>query len=163
MVSNVFKEAAYAQETEEVIIALLTITSENLTQPIRVASDPYEVLPIAGVRGVVSRGEEFIFLPFEIEMPRDDKTGIVSAKLVIENVSRDIVKVLRETRTAVDLKIEVVLSNDVDLVEETFDELRLYDVNYNALTIEGRLGMDYFEREPVPYGRFTPANFPGMF
>jgi hypothetical protein len=54
--SQTFRQAAYAQETEQVPIALLTFTSPELVAPVYVASDPYDLLPEANVKGVVSGG-----------------------------------------------------------------------------------------------------------
>ncbi len=161
--SATFRSAAYAQETGEVFIALLTFSSPELTEPIYVASDPYELLTIAQVRGVESNGQEFIFLPFDITLPRDDKTGTVSAKLRIENLDRQIIGHLRSIRAAVSIKIQIVLSNDVDLVEMEFDNFRLSNVTYDSMQIEGDLTLNYWGLEPFPSGRFTPSGFPGLF
>lgn len=163
MTSQTFKQAAYAQQTDKVIIALLTFTSPELTEPIYVASDSFELLPAAGVRGVVSNGNEFIYMPFDIILPRDDKSGTVSAKLRIENIDRQIVGHVRTIRQAVQVKIQVVLSNDVDEIELEYDNFRLSNVTYDAMMVQGDLTLDYWGLEPCPSGRFTPSGFPGLF
>ena len=89
--SNAAKSAVYNQETDEVFIVLLTIDHTSFTAPIRVASDPYEVLPIAGLRGVESRGEEYLYLPFTVELPHQDDSGVARARISVDNVSREIV------------------------------------------------------------------------
>lgn len=163
MTSQTFKQAAYAQETDQVFIALLTISSDELPEPIYVASDSFELLPIANVRGVVSNGQEFIYLPFDISLPRDDKTGTVSAKLRIENIDRQIIGHVRSISKPVTIKMQVVLSGDVDFIEMEFDNFQLTNVGYDGMIIEGDLTLDYWGLEPFPSGRFTPSGFPGLF
>lgn len=162
-VSDEFKKAVYAQESSEVFIALLTFTSPELPEPIYVASDPYQDLPIGGVKGVVSNGQEFVFLPFDITLPRDDKTGTVSAQLKIENSDRQIIGTIRSIKKAVTVKIQCVLIRDVNLIELQFDNFQLTNVTYDSMYITGDLSLDYWGLEPFPSGRFTKAGFPGMF
>lgn len=163
MTSTTFKQAAYAAETEKVIIALLTFTSDELAAPIYVASDAFQTLPVANVDGVVSNGVEFVYIPFEIYLPRDDKTGTVSARLRVENVSRQIVGHLRSVTRPVSVKIQVVLSDDVDRIEMEYDNFQLTNVTYNSMSVEGDITLDYWGLEPFPSGRFTPSGFTGLF
>lgn len=163
MTSDDFKVEAYKQETDRVFITLLTFSSSELTEDIRIASDPFELLPEANVLGVVSNGLEYIFTPFDPRLPQDDKTGRVTAKLSIENVSQTIVGHLRSVRKPVNLKIEVVLSSDPDYVETEYDGFVLSNVEYDVFSIEGTLSMDYWELEPFPSGRFNPSNARGLF
>jgi len=161
--STTFKQAAFASETEKVVIALLTFSSDELVTPIYVASDAYELLPEANVKGVLSNEIEYVYLPFDIYLPRDDKTGTVSAKLRIENIDRQIIGTLRSITKPVSIKIQIVLSDDVDRIEVEYDNFKLSNVTYNAMYIEGDITLDYWGLEPFPSGRFTPSGFPGIF
>lgn len=162
-VSNNFKQTVYAQETDNVFIVLLTFTSDELSEPIYISNDPYELLPTANVRGVVSNGIEYIHIPFDIKLPKDDRTGVVTSKLVIDNVSRSLIQTVRSISEAVNVKIQVVLSNNVDYVEIKYDHFKLTDVEYNVMEVSGNISQDYWGLEPFPSGRFTPSNFPGLF
>lgn len=161
--SNTAKAAIYAQNTDECFITLVTIDHDNFTAPVRVASDPFEVLPDAGVRGVVSRGEEYIFLPFTIELPAQDDTGVARARISVDNISREIVAAVRSATSALSITIEVVLASDVDTPELTVSDFRLDRVTYDALTVSGDISVEYFDLEPFPARRFTPSDFPGLF
>lgn len=165
MTSSTFKQAAYAQETDEVVIALVTLYSDELTQPIRVCSDPYEKLIGLGddIYGLVSNGDTYLFLPFDIWLPRDDKTGVVSAKFSIDNVDRNIVATARSVTKPVSVKIQCVLSDDVDRVEIEFDNFKLSNITYDVMQLTGDLTLDYWGLEPFPSGRFVPSDFPGLF
>lgn len=155
--------ALYAQETSEAFIVLLTIDHPTFTQPMRVSSDPTELLPDAGVRGTISRGDEFMFLPFNIELPQEDDTGAYRASLSVDNVSREIVAAVRRANSALSVKIEIVLSSTPNTVEVSVPDFRLEKVNYDAMTVSGELSIEYYELEPFPSRRFTPSDYPGLF
>lgn len=163
MTSTDFNQQVFAQETESVFIVLLTFSSDELEEDIRIASDPYEMLPDANVYGVESNGLEYIFIPFEISLPRDDSTGTVSASLRVDNVEREIIAQARSVRVPLDIKIQCVLSDDVDVVEIEYDFFKLSNVQYDIMSITGELTLDYWGLEPFPSGRFIPSMFPGLF
>lgn len=156
-------EAANAQSTSEAWIVLVTLSNANLTDDIRVASDPKQLLPVAGVRGVISRGQEFIYLPFNINLPTQDDTGTSRARLSIDNISREIVQAVETARGEINCLVEVVLASDTDAVEIAQPNFQLESVSYDALVVEGDLAVKTLISEPVPWGRFTPSYFPGLF
>lgn len=162
-VSNTFKKAVFDQQTSEAFILLLTIDHPSFTQPIRVCSDPYEDLPDAGVRGVVSQGDEYLYLPFSISLPVQDIAGVARASLSVDNISREIVAAVRRANSALSIKIEIVLASDVNAPEVTINDFRLERVSYDAYTVSGDLTMAYYDLEPFPSRRFTPSDFVGMF
>lgn len=161
--SNAAKMAMYAQQTSEVFIILVTLEHPDFTQPIRVASDSFELLPDAGVRGVVSRGVEYVYLPFTIELPQEDESGVFRATVSIDNISREVVQYVRQASSALKVSIEIVLSSSVDNVEISVPDFELQSVSYDSFTVSGDLSMEYYELEPFPARRFTPSDFPGIF
>jgi len=165
MVSSAFKEAAYAQQTDEVFVTLVTLDSDELEEPIRICDDPFAPLIGLGedIYGIESNGETFIFMPFEIWLPRDDKTGTVSAKLSIQNIDRRIVETARSVTQPVNVKMQCVLASDPDTIEIEFDNFQLSNVKYDVMSVEGDLTLNYWGLEPFPSWNFTPSNFPGLF
>lgn len=165
MISDNLRQAAYAQETDIAIIVLLTLSTPDLPDTIRVCNVPVEKFTDLGenVYGVTSNNQRYIFLPFDITLPQDDKTGAVSAKLTIDNVNRQIVQYARQTRKALNVGIQVILSNNLDYVELEYNDFKLTNVSYNGFSVEGDLSVDYLGLEPFPAGRFTPSGFPGLF
>ena len=162
-VSTAFKRAVNGQETSEAFILLVTISHSAFTDDMRIASDPFELLPNAGVNGVISRGLEYIYLPFSINLPQQDDTGIARAQLQIDNVDRRIINAVRSANSPLSITLEVVLSSDVDTPEISIEDFRLERVEYDSLVVSGDISVEYFELEPFPAGRFTPSDFPGMF
>jgi hypothetical protein len=161
--SEDFRKAINSQSTGEVVIVLLTITHPNFSEDIRVCSDPYETLPIAGVKGVVSQGLEYVYLPFSIQLPTQDDTNTPRASLSIDNIDRRIVAAARQASSKLSVKIEIVLSSDVDNPEISVDNFKLQNVTFDAFAVNGELSMDYYDLEPFPYARLTPTYFPGAF
>ena len=161
--SNAAKAAIYAQSTDECFIILITINHSSFSEPVRVASDPLELLPIAGVRGVISNGDEYLYLPFVIELPAQDDTGVAKARLSVDNISREIVSAVRNADSALSIDIDIVLASDPDTVEASISDFRLERVTYDAFTVSGDISVEYFDLEPFPARRFTPSDFPGLF
>lgn len=165
MISDNFRQAAYGQETDVAVIVLLTLSTPDLPDTIRVCSCPVEKFADLGenVYGVTSNSQRYLFLPFDITLPQDDKTGAVTATLTIDNVNRQIVQYARQTRKPITVKIQVVLSNALDYVELEYDGFKLTNVSYDGFKVSGDLSIDYLGLEPFPCGRFTPSGFPGLF
>ncbi len=160
------KRSAFAQETSEVWIVLLTFSHPSWTDDARIASDPFELLPNEGVKGVVSNGLEYIFAPFSISLPTQDDTGVARAQIEVENVSRRLMQLIRQARAeggTLSISMQIVLSSDVDTPELSVENYRLEKVNYDSLTVSGEIGMEYFDLEPFPYQKFGPSNFPAIF
>lgn len=161
--SNAAKHAIFSQQTSEAFIILVTISHSNFTDDIRVASDPFEILPSANVRGVVSRGTEFVYFPFSINLPNSDDTGIARAMVSFDNIDRSMINAIRTADSSLSIKIEMILASDVDNVEFVIEGFKLDRVTYDSLTISGEISMEYYDLEPFPSKRFTPADFPGLF
>lgn len=161
--SNAAKLAIYANETGEAFIILCTITHPNFEEDIRISSDPYELLPDAGLRGVISGGLEYIFAPFTINLPSQDDTGVSRAAISIDNIDRRIVKAARQANSALSFSVEVVLSSNVNLPQISIQDYRLERVVYDAFTVSGEISVEYYDLEPFPQGTFNPSNFPGIF
>ena len=157
------REASNAQQTNEAFVVLVTINHSTFDAPVRVCSDPHELLPDAGVRGIISRGNEYIFMPFEVELPQQDDSGVARAKITMDNISREIVAAVRQATSALSITLEVVLASSPDTLEVSVADFRLERVTYDALTISGEISVEYFDLEPYPSRRFTPADFPGIF
>ena len=163
MTTNAFNREAFAQETTVAVVSLLELGDPD--DPVRICDVPCEKFPDMGeeVWGITSNGERFIYMPIEVNFPRDDKTGTVSCVLRIQNVDRTIVQYVRQNLKPVPVRIAAVLSNAPNVLEADYDDFQLCHVTYDGFQIEGDLSLDYFGNEPFPSGRFTPSGFPGLF
>ncbi len=148
------RQAIFAADSGEAFVILLTFTHASLAEPIRVSSDAVDT---------VSRGHIYVAYPFELTLPDDDESRAPRARLIIDNVDRQIVAVLRELTTSPVLTLEVVRASEPDVVEAVFHDFRLRNVRYDSHVIEADLTIEDFTAEPYPAGSFCPSLFPGIF
>ena len=147
-------QALFAAESTDVFIILLTFMHADLAEPIRVGSNSADT---------VSRGQVFIAYPFDLTLPDDDEGRAPRARLVIDNVDRQIVATLRNLATSPILTLEIVRAAEPDIVEAVFHDFRLRNVRYDSHVIEADLTIEDFTAEPYPAGSFCPSVFPGIF
>lgn len=164
--STEFLRGAYAQETEICPVFLVTISHEDLSQPILISSDPTQRLSETAssvVYGTVSRGEQYVFFPFTLTLPSDEDDGPQNMSVEWDNVDRVITETLRGIEGPPIIKTEIILADAPDLVEATWPDFLLTQVTYDSSTIKGTLSNETLVREPFPALCFTPSYFPGVF
>ncbi len=106
----------------------------------------------------------FVGLPFQIQLPSDEAGSPPSARLEIDNTSREITSAIRAaTGTAPAVQIDVVRLLDQDALELTFPSLNLRNVRATVAKITGDLFSEDLMIATYPNDRFTPGYFPGLF
>jgi hypothetical protein len=158
-----FREALFAENSGEVVIFLLTITHDELEDPILLTTDPTErksETPL--VYRTMSRGEEYLYAGVDITLPDDQDKAPPASKLTIANVTRDLIPLARSVSTPPQVKIEAVLASALDDVEMTWPALDMSNLTYDASFLQFDLTMDALVTEPYPSGTFSPAAFPGL-
>ena len=151
--SQDFLRSAFAQETEEVWLALLTISHADLSEDIRVVNNKLNITS----RGLMFTGFAFDFVP-----PFQSSERQPRAELVIDGVSTEIAQHIRSISSAPGAKFEFIRAADPDTVEQTFDGFLLRDVRWDVESVTGTLSLEDIAREPYPAGIFSPASFPGL-
>lgn len=162
--SLTMRMAANAQETGEVIIALVTVTHPSLDAPIRLSSDPTQILSVDDLTyGTVSRGDTYLFLPLKVTLPEESDDAEPGIQLVIDNVSREVVPVVRSITSPAQVTVELVLASDPDNVEVIWPDFDIVTVDYNASDVTIDLKINALTTEPYPSGRYRPGAFGGLF
>lgn len=159
-----FRSAAFSNETDEVVICLLTITHEEMAEPLRLSSDPTQRIsenPLA--YATVSRGETFVFLPFEFTLPADQDDVPPRVALNLANADRALIGLLRTISSPLQIKVEVVLASSPDEVEVDLPIMQLSEIDYDAQGVRANLVIDGMQTEPFPSGQFDRGRFPGLF
>lgn len=135
-------------------LTLLTfwLPSDPALDPIRVCNDN---LPF------VSRGQTFLPVPFDIQLPADNGEQLPTVKIQISNVS-EIIEAIRGYPEAPRVKLEIVMNITPDTVERAIDFLRLNTVSYDAIQITGDLTVEDVLHSGFPRERYTAVNFPGL-
>ena len=115
------------------------------------------------VYGVISRSNNFIFLPVEISLPTEEDNSAPKCSLVIHDVTRYLTPVIRDIQSPPRVLIELVLTSTPDVVEASFSGFYISNITYNADSVTCELAMTDFAVEPFPCFTFTPQFFPGIF
>jgi hypothetical protein len=162
--------AVFSPDSDADLILLLTIYNpEDPDQVVLRIADGYtqriSSLETADdvVYGVRSRQEDFIFLPMEISLPSEDEAQAPKCSIVLNDVSRYAIPIVRTIKGPPKVLLELVLSTTPDTVETSFSGFYINSFTYNAESVSADLAMIDYEREPFPQHTFSPAYFPGMF
>ena len=115
------------------------------------------------VYGVTSRSQDFIFLPMEISLPTEEEAQAPRCSIILRDVTRYVIPIVRTIVGPPSVKMELVLSKTPDTVEASFTGFYISNFSYTADSVTADLSMIDYEREPFPMHSFTPAYFPGMF
>lgn len=156
------RRAMFAQESDSVWCLLVTLSHPALAKPIRVVND---IVPADenGDMYVMSRGEKFVCYPFEVDLPADDGESVSQVSISIDNVDREIVDNLRAIKTPPTVALEVGLAESPDVIEAGPYTMSLVSAEYDALAITGELAFEPILSASAVSGRYTPAEYPGLF
>jgi hypothetical protein len=160
--------AVFSPEADSDLLFLLTVYSPDNPEVVvsricdgftkRISETANEV-----VYGVTSRGQDFTFLPMEISLPTEEEAQAPRCSIVMKDVTKYIIPIVRTIVGPPKVKMELVLSKTPDTVEASFTGFYISSFSYNADSVTADLSMIDYEREPFPMHSFTPAYFPGMF
>jgi hypothetical protein len=161
-----FLEDMHAAETSTVLILLLTLTHPDWAEPVRLSTDPTGRLSATTtdvLYGTISNGISYFFLPLKITLPSQTEEGPLKMRVVLDNVSRDLIAQLRSLSSPPSVDVELVATAQPNVVLASWPQFLLVNVQYDALTISGDLVLEMLVHEPFPAGTFTPSEFAGLF
>lgn len=154
--------AMYAEHSEEIEIALVTITHPSLDAPVRVSSDPTERLSVDPLRyGTKSRGAEYDFVLMSAIVPDDRKGTPPRVALIFENVGFDVVTVAQSFTNPATAAMELVLASAPDTVIQAYRGLRIVRCAFDDVTATFDLSREPFVSEPI-CARQTKNFFAGL-
>lgn len=113
--------------------------------------------------GVVSRSENYMYLPMQITLPDESDGRAPRATITFYNITGYLTPLIRTVNEPIPLKLEIVLASNPDIVEVSFSELYLMSATYNKEQISAEISVAGVDREPFPQHNFTPLYFPGLF
>ena len=152
--TQTIRQALFAQNTNVVVLLLVTIENEALEAPIRLTSNAVNT---------ISRGNTFVRFPFDLTLPDDVEDRAPRAKLVVDNVSREIIGLVRTLPTQPRVTIEVIDAAAPDAVAETYGPFLFQNAEWDAMNVSGDLMIDDRSNEPFPEGTYNPVDFPALF
>jgi hypothetical protein len=145
--------ALFAQETGDGLLVLLTLSSPEMTAPLRL---------VANGADVTSRGHLFNAYPFDLVLPDDVEDTPPRAQVRFDNVSRELIPWIRGLQNAPTALIELVKISAPDVVEVSIANLiataPTYDVNQITVTLAVRDDTQH----PCTKDLFSPSLFGGL-
>lgn len=153
--SSAAVRALLSRETAETVILLLTIEHDDLPAPLRFARNTYG-------DDIVSNGDTFIGVPFELNWPSDnDETP--TAQLETFNVDRAIGQALEDLVDPPVCTLQIVLASSPNTIEREALQFEMRNVRWDALALTCDLTQIQITSEPWPKYRVTPKYFPALF
>ena len=152
MISDALREDAWANDGPLPLV-LLVIDHPSLPEPIRLVNNK---------ENIQSNGEDYIGFPFTIVLPDSKDSAPPTAKIMIDNVSREIGQAIRLIATPPTVTIRVVRQETPDILEAEFSGMYLTNVTYDAMSVDADLQFEDLMREPYPYITFSPSMFRGI-
>lgn len=156
--------AINAHESDDPFVALLTITSGMET--VRLANNWTHRLSETADQityGLVSRGDDFMFMPFDIVFPTDEEESASLFSVTIRDLTRELTPVIRSLSESPNVLLEVVLRSDVDTVEAIFPDFKMGAISYSQGLVSAQISKESDASEPFPCYTFTPSVAPGLF
>lgn len=132
---------------------LLKIDHASFSAPIRVVNNN---------ENVVSNGETFLKYPFRITLPNKLDNAPPTARLEIDNVSREIGQAIRLADSPPTVEISVIRREDPDTLEIALQPMSLQNASVDALVVSGDLVYENLSQEPFPAITYSPAEYPGL-
>ncbi|HET6805329.1 MAG TPA: DUF1833 family protein [Frateuria sp.] len=146
--------AMFAQETGEVFLVCLTITHPDIpTQRLVNNSEP-----------VVRSAGTYNPCPMQLRLPDQREDQLPQVDIVVDNVDREVLRLLRTISGVPQVTMEVILASSPDTVEAGPFNFSLKNATYDVLVINATLGFeDDILNQQVPAMCYTPTNSPGLF
>lgn len=137
---------------EEQFCALLTVTGDQLAEPLRLVCD---------VAPLVSRGFTFIALPFGWKKPAEGE-AFSAGQLVFSNIAKEMGEVILAAKGPLNGTLEDVLRSEPDTVIRDCRNLLLTNAVMTGTDVSVQIEIQQFPNAAWPGTRATPAITPGL-
>jgi hypothetical protein len=150
------RRAAQAQSDVGAMLWLLTITHAPTSSLFRAVNN---------ITAITSRGNVFAPYAFDVKLAEESLDRVPAVQLVIDNVDRALVDMVRAAQAPPVVKLELIVSDAPDVVEFDIPQTFLREAEWNASQITGKLEpVDVFTQKfPSRDAMYTPLNTPGLF
>jgi hypothetical protein len=157
------RNSLFAQQTSDVAVVLIEATHSLLDSPIRVSSDPTEVLSNEPrYYGTVHDGNNYMFVWMSVMVPGEEEDSSPSTQIVLEDVEHQVGDLLRSFQTPATITLTLVSASAPDFIIQQWVDLKTVQAQGNAERCTLEISREPFTSEPSPAGRFSKRFFPGM-
>ena len=142
------------QHQEHAFLWLMTIRDAETNTTLRVVNN---------LEDVTSNGQVYTAFPFEVTLPPDDGGTPQSLKVTTVNASRDLIEIIRGTLEPPTVRLDLITSNNPNLIHKTIDFMQVGGVEYDALTVGFDLVSSSAFARKTQQHTYNQAEFPGLF
>ncbi|NDW04077.1 DUF1833 family protein [Jiella pacifica] len=154
----------FDDETGEVVVLLLAFDHPDLDEPMLISSDNADLVDFEEqLRGTVSRGATYHFMPMEIALPEEGEDAQPTLRLTVYDVGQELEPLLQKSVTPATVTAEIVLASAPDDPEVQFADFELTQAAIEAGNAVLDLTVDTLASEPFPADTFTPGRFGGLW
>lgn len=162
VLSPAARRAIYAQETDEVFLALLLITDVGIegNAPLRFVNNTENIWSRANGE---PEPQEYLAFPFGLTLPDERDDQLLGIRLQIDNVDPRILAAVRPLTRSPRLRFYIILASSPDTVEAGPLEGLLAGYDADAQVISATLRTPEILSEPFPYRTFIPGEWRAVF
>lgn len=148
-------KAALALSSEDAWLFLVRITHKDLPAPL---------FWVNNTEPITCMGETYVPYPITVTLHNDEAGVMPEFPLVIDNVHRDLMEIIRTSTESPKFTLKLVLSSKPDDIELQIFGLTLLDVSYDAYVLTGTLFLDDLLNTRYPADVVSiAAGYQGMF
>ena len=166
--SEALKEAMASAPAGQIIYLTLEIRHAGLVEPIRAVCDWDDLEAYLEEDAPLNGGEEVFFTryAFDIQKPEVSPTGVPTATLTIDNVSRDIIaaiELVNNSRTPMQCTFREYLSSDLTGPQNDPPlTMEILDITVDVFRVTATLGMPNYRNKRFPTTAYDADTFPGL-
>lgn len=153
-ISNELLAQLFSQNSDDPFLMLVTISHPDWI-------DTYYF--VNNGEQIISRGTTYQAFPMTIVLPTDDGETARGVKIDFDNVSLELVDIMRSVTSPMEVKIEMILASLPDVVQMELTELQIQNISYNSKKVSATLIVDSFLNTELSSERYTPSSYPGLF
>ena len=153
-VSGPAMSAIMARECDKVFVPLMRISHPSITTQ-RICGDTAPCVRADGT---------YTPFPFEFILPQDDDNDLPRAAVKIDNVDREILKVLQSLTGRATITFMLVIADTPEVVEYGPVEFLMGQASWDRLnTVASFVYQEDIWMQVVPGATYNPSNSPGLF
>jgi len=145
--------------SDQIYVVLIEIDHPELPRPIRLSTDNADRIqaepPIYGTRS-------YLWIVASALLPGDQDDTPAAATIALENLDREMVRLVRSFTAPATVAMAVVLASTPDQVEAEWTNLRIVSADTDAGEVLLSISREQIEMEYFPSGRMTRDRFPGL-
>lgn len=155
----------------EIPVVLFEISHPDLEKPIRlstdnadrISTDPLYYGTRSTWRGANPVSDPYLWVIASTLLPSDEDETPAAGTLALENLDRELVRLVLSYKTVATVAMAVVLASSPNHVEVEYTDLEILTADIDTGDIVLSFSREEIEAEFFPTGRMSRQSFPGLF